>query len=359
MRYAKSVRLAVLTTLALVTSTGCDSLPYVIHLAQGQLGTQGETEPIDKVLDSGRLTEDEQTKLELVVKAREYARDTIGLSVGTDYTTFYDSGGDPVAFNLSAARQDALIAHTWTFPIVGEVPYLAFFDENYMIRIEDELKTGGLDTMTYELDAYSTLGLFENPVRSTMLRRGTLSLVDTVIHELLHNTVWRANSTVFNESLATFVGRRGAVDFLRAEFGDESGWPELAETYYADKDIVNAFLLDLYDQLATHYAQPISAAERVAGREAVFQAARERFASDIQPTLNYPDSFGFYAELPTNNAWMLANYRYNLDLDLMADVHAATGEQWSATLDVFRQAAAASGNPFEFLRSWLFDHANK
>ncbi len=301
----------------------------------------------------GRLTEEQADKLRLIVKAREFARDIVGLNVGNSYTTFYDTSGDPLAFNLTAARRDALVAYTWEFPILGEVPYVSFFDENYLDLVEQDLIDQGYDTLTYELDAYSTLGIFEDPVRSPMLRRNVLSLSETIIHELLHNTVWRVGNTVFNESLATFVGRRGAVDFLTAEFGADSGWPETAELYYADLDAVNQFLLRIYDELAAYYAQPLTPEALIADRDAIFQSARDRFVETIQPTLNFPDTFSSYANLPTNNAWMLAHYRYNLDLDLMADIHAATGSNWPATIAIFQQAAQADTDPFEYLRNWL------
>jgi predicted aminopeptidase len=162
---------------------------------------------------------------------------------------------------------------------------------------------------------------------------------------------------VFNESLATFVGRKGAVEFLTAESGAETNWPEVAIAFYADIDVVNAFLFDLYADLEAYYAQPLSSQELIAGREAVFQAARDRFVSEIQPTLTYPDSFSGYADLPTNNAWMLGHYRYNLDLEVFEAVYEAAGEDWAAALDVYQAAARASGDPFAYLRSWLADNA--
>ena len=332
---------------------GCDGFAYVGHVVQGQLRIVGNVEPIDDVLASGRLTAEQEEKLRLLVRARDWAAQHIGLRVGDSYTTFYDTSGDPLAWNLSAARRDRLEAKTWWFPFLGEVPYLAFFDHDYLERFEARLTAQGYDTLSYELDAYSTLGVFEDPVRSTMLRRGKLSLVETVIHELLHNTIWRTNHTVFNESLATFVGRRGAVEFLEQEFGPESGWAETARLYYADLDAVNAFLADLYQRLRDYYGQPLSSDELIAGREAIFAAARQRFTDEILPTLSYPDSFAGYAELPTNNAWVLAHHRYNLDLDVFAEVFEATGRDWSAALAVYRAAARAADDPFEYLRNWL------
>lgn len=339
-------------TLFLAAIVGCTGLEYVAHVAEGQLRVNGATEPVDAVLASGRLTEEEADKLRLIGRARAYAVE-IGLNAGTSYTTFYDAGDNPLAFNLSASRRDRLDAVTWTFPIVGELPYLAFFDETYLRDEEQKLIDDGFDTFTYEIDAYSTLGIFEDPVRSPMLRRNNLSLADTIVHELLHNTVYRPGETTFNESLATFVGRTGAVEFLSREFGADSGWAAFAEARYADTDTINAFLVEFVDELRAYYAQPKPAAELIAGREAVFEAARRRFVADVQPTLRFPDSYGFYAELPTNNAWVLLNVRYNLDLDLFERVFAAVDRDWAAALDVFRAAAAAPGDPFDFLRDWL------
>jgi hypothetical protein len=41
----------------------------------------------------------------------------------------------------------------------------------------------------------------------------------------------------------------------------------------------------------------------------------------------------------------------------MRDIHTATGEDWAATLDVFRAAATANSNPFTYLRNWLAQRA--
>ncbi len=335
---------------------GCDGLAYVTHVTEGQLAIQGNTEPIDAVLASGRLTDEQAARLELAVAARDYAADVIGLDAGNSYTTFYDSAGDPLAWNLSAARQDALTPMEWSFPVIGRVPYLAFFEEGYLRSVETDLQADGYDTFTYELDAYSTLGLFDDPIRSAMLQRGDLSLVETIIHELLHNTVYRPGATVFNESLATFVGRQGAVDFLVAVYGEDSGWPEIARNYYADVDTVNAFLLALYAELEAFFATDLPPETLIAGREAIYAAGRERFETEILPTLNYPDSFAGYADLPTNNAWLLGQYRYNLSLDRFERVFAITGRDWATTMAVFEAAGAAPADPFTYLADWLAEH---
>lgn len=350
-----------LLTLATLCS-GCvdpnffPALEYVSHVAAGQAGVLVNTESIEDVRLSGRLSEEELAKLDLAVRARTYAVEQMGLNGDNAYTTFLDTGDAPLAFNLTAAHQDQLRAVTWTFPIVGNLPYLAFFDEAYLREYEQQLIDDGFDTLTYELDAYSTLGIFEDPIRSPMLRRNVVSLADTIIHELLHNTIYARASTTFNESMATFVGRTGAVQFLALEYGPDSPVEVFARNYYADLDKINAFLFRFRTRAQAYYAQDLSREAILAGREAFFADARQEFADEVLPLLNYPDSYAFFAEFPTNNAWLLANFRYNLNLDLFEDVFEAVDENWPATLDVFRAAAQSSGDPFDYLEDWLAEN---
>ena len=44
---------AALLALSLTCLAGCDGLTYVLHVAEGELSIQGETEPIGDVLASG------------------------------------------------------------------------------------------------------------------------------------------------------------------------------------------------------------------------------------------------------------------------------------------------------------------
>jgi predicted aminopeptidase len=185
-----------------------------------------------------------------------------------------------------------------------------------------------------------------------MLRQDDLTLIDTVFHELLHSTVWHETNTTFNESLATYVGRAATLDFLEDTFPDEPERVQEAVERYADIDLYNAFISRLYDELEAFYASDLTPQEKVSGREAVYQAGRDRFVEEVQPLLHDPDRYAWAPNLPTNNAWMLSNRRYNHDLDLFDRVHDANGRDWSVSLDVFNDAAQAA-DPNEYLRNWL------
>lgn len=343
-----------LAVLSVGVSAGCEGVDYVLSLAEGQLDALRRTVPIEDALASGTLTDEQVTKLQLVQDVRLYARDVIGLDARESFTQYLDTMGEPAVYNVSASSRTALKPLTWTFPIVGVTPSLGFFEEAEADAFAQRLIEDGYDTYTYGATAYSTLGIFPDPVRSSLLERNIISLADTVIHELTHNTIWRQNDVEFNESLATFVGQRGAIEYFAAAYGDEAEIVLEARRRFEDGARINAFLFSLYDDLDAYYAGPGDDAEKAGGREAVYQAARDRFVADVLPTMHSPEFYEGYAFLPSNNAWILLNRRYNLDLDLFRRVYDAVGGDWPSAIAVFSEAARAP-DAKAYLRNWLGD----
>lgn len=338
---------------ALPFAGGCGiDYEYLVPVVFGQFDILTGSISIEEAIRRGELSDEEVDRLRLIQDVREYAGREMGLNTGDNYTLFYDAGEGPVVYNVSAAQRHQLVAKTWDFPIVGELPYMGFFDRGGAARKFNELLGRGYDVFMYEVDAYSTLEYLPNPILSPMLHRSELSLVETVIHELLHSTVWHLSDTTFNESLATFVGRTGALEYLAVRYPDEPERVQAATRHYEDTEIYNTFMSELYDQLEAFYSSDLSLQERIAGREAYYQAGRERFAAEYQPLMNDPDSYTWVTNMPTNNAWMLANYRYNYNLDLFEEVYDATGRAWDAAISVFHNAAGAS-DPNAYLRTWL------
>ena len=114
---------------------------------------------------------------------------------------------------------------------------------------------------------------------TTTDERNELDLIDTVIHELLHSTIWRPSDTSFNESLATFFGRRGAQTYLAARYPDEPEQLAEAAQRFADTDRYRDFALALYHDLDAFYSSDLTSDAKTAGREAIYQDGRDRFAA--------------------------------------------------------------------------------
>lgn len=334
-------RVSVLLSGLVLTLAGCGDISYFTSILQGELRLLSSVVPIEQALQDPTLSDEQQEKLAFVVRARDYAAGAVGLDVGSSYQTFANLGDDALAWNLSASRKDAFEPYIWNLPLVGPLPYLGFFTFEEAVAERDKLVEQGYDTLIYEVDAYSTLGVLPDPVTSALLRRDLPSLADTVMHELLHNTIFRTGDTTFNESMATFVGRTAGVEFLIAEFGPDS--PEIQATRdgYEDQDRFQAFLQSLTRELQTLYAGDLTYDGKLAEREKVFEAARQRFARDVLPLMHNQPGYEPFTRLGFNNAYLLANVRYNNDQEVFAAVYEATGRSWPETLRHFRNAAGA------------------
>jgi predicted aminopeptidase len=336
---------------------GCGlDIGYAVPAVFGQLNVLLNARPVDEVLASDRLTAEQRSKVELVVDVRTFAHDHIGLTVDNSYVQYFDAGDRPVAYNISAARRDAFEPLTWTFPFVGTVPQLGYFDRWLLDAKVAELSNLGYDVFAYELDAYYLGPFLPNPITSTLLQRDEVDLVSTVIHELTHATVGRASNAAadanFNESMATFVGQTGAVEYYQDRFPSDAARVQSARDRFEDEARYASFIDELYAELSAFYGSDRTSAEKIAGREALFEAARTRFADEVQALMHDPSRYDFAQELPANNAYMLLQHRYNLSLDAFDAVYQATGGRWPQTLSVFREAAATAGDPFAYLGAW-------
>jgi len=342
----------ILVSLAIVVP-GCGvDVNYLLGAASGQWDLLVKAVPIEDAIASGTLPEETGEKLSVILDVREYAGEVMALNVGANYRKFYDSGGAPVLFNISASRKEAFAPKLWRFPFFGAFPYIGYFDELAADAEYDSLVDEGLDVFVYEVDAYSGIGFIPNLILSPMLERSDIGIVETVIHELLHSTVWKVDATSFNESLATFYGRTGAVHYLRDRYPDDPELIDEALSFYEDSDRFTNFLLSVYEELDAYYSSDLSSAEKIEGREALVAAAGERFAAEVQPRMNRPERYEWAVDLPVNNAWMLGIRRYNLELELFEQVFADTGEDWHAALERFRTASRAD-DPYAYLRESL------
>jgi predicted aminopeptidase len=288
-------------------------------------------------------------KLRMVLEARSFAAESIGLRAKQSFTTFSKLDRDTLVLVLSGAYRDRLESKTWWFPIVGSVPYKGYFDFGAARTAAKALDADGFDVYLRPSPAFSTLGWFNDPLLSTSLRADSIDLVDTVIHELTHNTFYASGQAVFNESFANFVGARGSAWFFRMR-GSPAAADE-ADARWSDEKAMSRFWERLYRSVDSAFKQhPSDSAARLVARDTVYGRARRELVEGLGPQLR---TIGPRAleRLRLDNAAVLAHKIYDTDLDVFDAVWEREGRDLRKTvLAIIDAAKSRPKDPFGALR---------
>ena len=288
-------------------------------------------------------------KLRLVLAARSFAADSIGLRAKQSFTTYSQLDHDTLVLVLSGAYRDKLAARTWWFPIVGRVPYKGYFDFPGAREAAKQLDRDGFDVYLRSSPAFSTLGWFNDPLLSTSLAADTLDLAGTVVHELTHNTFYAPGQAVFNESFASFVGARGSAWFFRSRGAAAAA--NKIDARWDDDKVMARFWAQLYVSVDSAFrAHPSDSSARVAARDTVYRAARRRLIDEWGPLLKTINP-RVLERMRLDNAALLARRIYSTDLDAFDAVWTAQrGDVRATVLRIIELAKSRPKDPFGALR---------
>jgi predicted aminopeptidase len=303
------VVLGVLGGLAIVTAATRTGR-YLVRAAWEEAKILRGRRDIALLVSGERLDARTRGKLSLVLAARAFANDSLGLPARDAFTQYTQLKSDTLVLVLSGAARDTLAPVTWWFPVVGRVPYKGFFDVREGVREETRLRERGFDAYLRPASAFSTLGWFNDPVLSTTLRGDSAEIANTVVHELTHNRFYASSAAVFNESFANFVGARGAAVFFRSR-GDTVNAARADRRWDDDKRLA-LFWTRVKDSLEASYAaHPGEGGKpaRLLARDSVYAWARRQLVDSVGPQLTtYPSWYASRVRL--DNAALLARRIY-------------------------------------------------
>ena len=307
-------------------------VPYVITQGAGQSALLLNAKPLATIIHDETDPQRAQAWA-LAWAAREFARTELHLNVEHQYERGVVLDRPQLASIVSAAKPFALEPYTWWFPLVGEVPYKGFFDPEHAQREAQRLSALGYDVKLRSVASYSLLGYLPDPLVSPMIEADPERIVELVIHELAHATLYVPGHSRFNEGLATFIGRRGRQAFIRSRLGKNPAALVQAQRRDADADRYREAVSALARELRIYYRQ---ARVTKAGKNAIFRRHQRQYYNQARHfyTLHYRS-----ARLPQNNAELLMQQIYELDAQLYARAFAAAGEDWKIFMQLLRKAA--------------------
>jgi len=264
--------LAVVMMLGIVS--GCASVRYASQAAHGQWQLMRARRPIDRVIADPSSSDALKARLQLVKDAREFAVTDLDLPDNQSYRTYSDLKRPFAVWNVVATPEFSVIPLQWCFPFTGCISYRGYFHQQDAQRFASGLAARGDDTLVAGVTAYSTLGHFADPVLNTMLRYGDDDMVATVFHELAHQLIYVKGDSEFNESFAMTVEEEGLQRYLSAR-GRPQEFEAILTRHRHEQSIIKAVGAGR-QELATLYAQPLSADEKRARKREVLQATGDR-----------------------------------------------------------------------------------
>ena len=258
------------------TIAGCSSLGYYAQAARGQLQLLSHREPIEEVIEKPDTSEALKKTLRLVLEMREYASSQLALPDNASYRSYVDIKRPYVVWNLFAAPEFSIDPKRWCFPFVGCLTYKGYFDEAKARAAGSKLAADGYDVYVGGIAAYSTLGHFDDPFLSSMVRLDEAVTAGIVFHELAHQRVYIRNDTELNEAFASLVEEEGVQRWLGERRGPEAlgAWHVRREREQAFATIVN----ETRTRLGALYASALPAEEMRARKAAELDALRARYA---------------------------------------------------------------------------------
>jgi predicted aminopeptidase len=351
-RWRCYLKLGIVVLAAAALLSSCSPF-YVMRAAYEEGKILWRRAPIAEFLQNPEVAPETQEKLRLVLAAREYARDRLDFNVGGSYASYSYVDRPDLTYIVLAAPKTELRPYTWWFLVVGSVPYKGYFSKADAEAEIERLKSQDYDTAMRTSAAFSTLGWFDDPLLSHLLRYDKVLLTAIVFHELFHNTLYLKGAGAFNESSANFAGHRAAIDFFREKFGDGSAEHRRAVELWDEEREFGAFIGGVARDLSGLYARNIPRDDKFRLREEVFTRSREEWARRIAERPLH--RFRGFSQQPLNNAVLMHYVVYLKDLDLFESLYKACDGSLPRTIATMREIVK-KGEPFEAVRVWLDKH---
>lgn len=195
---------------------GCESTGYYRQAVAGQVKILTGARSVKSLLADPGTPPELQSKLRLLLELRAFAAGELGLPTDGHYLSYTDLKRPHAVWTVQAAPEFSLQPKSWWYPVVGSATYRGYFSEAAARSYAARLAREQFDVVVDEVDAYSTLGWFQDPALNTFLKYPERDLARTIFHELGHQRLYIAGDTDFNEAFAVTVEKEGLRRWLLA-----------------------------------------------------------------------------------------------------------------------------------------------
>ncbi|MFZ5937638.1 aminopeptidase [Pseudomonas sp. HS6-2] len=310
--------------LAVFLLNGCSTVGYYGQLAEGQWQLLRAHQPVDKVIADPASSPRLRARLEHAEAARVFASEQLKLPDNRSYRLYADLQRPYVVWNVFATPELSLQPVTHCFPIAGCVAYRGYYRQGAARGEAALMRQQGLDVYVSGVEAYSTLGWFDDPILSSMVAWGDERLATLIFHELAHQRFYVQDDTEFNESFATFVEQEGTRQWRAAR-----GLTAIGEDQSQQRDQFTRLVLASRERLQAIYAGPLDDAHKRAAKQAEFERLRSEYKQVRDSQWNGDKRYDAWIYAPLSNAKLLPFGLYDQWVPAFAAVFREVGGDWA------------------------------
>ncbi|MFJ2322158.1 aminopeptidase [Pseudomonas sp. NPDC087817] len=334
----------------LLLLNGCSSVSYYSQLASGQLQLLRAREPVTKVIADPSRDAKLRTHLAQSQKARAFASEQLHLPDNQSYRLYADIGRPFVVWNVFATAEFSLSPQNHCFPIAGCVAYRGYYSQSAARGEAAIQRLQGMDVSIGGVEAYSTLGWFNDPILNSMMGWGDERLATLIFHELAHQRFYVKDDTEFNESFATFVEQEGTRQWRAFR-----GLPADNDSKLKQRDQFIELVLETRSRLEKLYAQPLPIEQMRERKAAQFERFRRDYRLMRDTQWAGDKRYDAWVNAPLNNARLLPFGLYDQWVPAFAALFGQVGGDW---LRFFAEVERLGKLPTDARKSALKDLAD-
>ncbi|MBF7728841.1 aminopeptidase [Pseudomonas sp. N040] len=304
---------------------GCSTVDYYVQVSRGHLQLMQQREPIEQVLADPARDALLRQRLVLALQARSFASSALALPDNQSYRVFADIQRPVVLWNVYVTAEFSLSAEEQCFPFAGCVAYRGYYEQSRARGAAAVQQLAGKDVWIGGVEAYSTLGWFDDPLLSSMLLRDDQHVAAVIFHELAHQQLYVGDDSAFNESFASFVEQEGLRQWL-ASRGEAPGNPWQA----CRRQQLTTLVLDTRARLERVYASGQPAARMRLAKQAEFERLRAEYRQLRDTRWQGDGRYDAWIDGPLNNAKLLPFGLYEQWVPAFAELFERSGRRWPA-----------------------------
>ena len=315
---------AFVPVLAALLLSGCTSVGYYGQLAEGQWQLLRARQPVERLVQDPATEPALRQRLLHAEQARTFASAQLKLPDNRSYRVYADLGRPYVVWNVFATPELSLQPVTHCFPIAGCVAYRGYYRQGAARGAAALMRQAGMDVYVGGVEAYSTLGWFDDPLLSSMVGWGDERLASLIFHELAHQRFYVKDDTAFNESFATFVEQEGARQWRAAR-----GLPALRDDAARQREQFIRLVLDSRERLQGIYAGVQDDEGKRVAKQAEFERLRREYRQLRDGEWAGDKRYDAWMYAPMNNAKLLPFGLYDQWVPAFAALFAEVGGDWA------------------------------